>query len=160
MDLMNDKAEQKLGNQDDHLHTYVMSFTREKEYVSMWAIYGQKSGIKLRLDVSRKMLEEAINDNFHFDTKRREKISLITDSHPGYFSKKDWLISDIVYMDKRTKSLRHDEETFPNVSASDSLINDHTGLIKYDAWEFEREIRLKAALKERTYAVSREPAPE
>ena len=42
----------------------------------------------------------------------------------------------------------------------DEIIDDHTGLIKYDVWEFEQEIRLKAALKERLYTVSREPSPE
>lgn len=160
MDLMNDKAEQKLGKQDDHLHNYVMSFTREKEYVSMWAIYGRKSGIKLRLDVSRALLDKAINNNFYFDAKCKERIPLITDPHPGHFSKKDWMISDIVYIDKKTHSLRHDEKSFPDIAATDEIIDDHTGLIKYDAWEFEQEIRLKAALKERMYTVSREPSPE
>ena len=76
MDLMNDKAEKNLGNQRDQSKNYVMSYTRDKEYVSMWAMYGNPSGIKLRLDFDRRALQRCINDNFFFDS---EKNNLIDD---------------------------------------------------------------------------------
>lgn len=40
LDLLNDKAEKKLGFHDDSFENYIISFTQEKEYISMWAMYG------------------------------------------------------------------------------------------------------------------------
>ena len=67
MDLLNDKAEIKLGKSNEHIRNYIMSFTREKEYVSMWAMYGKASGIKLRLDFPKEQFSKAtLSQFFHF----------------------------------------------------------------------------------------------
>ena len=97
MDLLNDRAEQKLGRIDEQSKNYIMSFTRDKEYVSMWAMYGKPSGIKLRLDFNRKLLVKAINNNFFMDSLKTKKINLYSSQSPEMFTKKDFLISDIVY---------------------------------------------------------------
>lgn len=147
MDLLNDKAEVKLGDHRDDLKYYTMSFSRETEYISMWAMYGRSSGIKLRLDFDRKKLQTAINNNFFYDTSSgREKIEIYSDKTPGHFSKKDFLISDMVYLDKKSKELKHNEQKFISITSSTSLENDMTGFIKYDAWEFERETRLRVQI--------------
>ena len=143
MDLMNDKAEKNLGNQRDQSKNYVMSYTRDKEYVSMWAMYGNPSGIKLRLDFDRRALQRSINDNFFFDSEKRNKIPVYKNNHIGIFSKTGWMISDIVYLDKDTNEFRHNENVFPGIKADTNTIEDLAGLVKYDAWEFERENRLR-----------------
>ena len=146
MDLLNDKAEQKLGRLDEHTQNYIMSFTRDKEYVSMWAMYGRPSGIKIRLDFNRKLFVDAINNNFYFDSLKTRKIMLYSSKNPEMFAKKDFLISDIVYFDKKTKELRHNENGFKNISAANDTIDKMTGFIKYDVWEFERETRLRVKM--------------
>lgn len=143
MDLMNDKAEKVLGVRKDGTANYVMSFTRDKEYVSMWAIYGKPSGIKLRLDFDRLLLQKSINNNFFSDSEKKEKIMLVSSLYKSVFSKHDWVISDIVYIDKDKKAFRHNEDSFVNISVNQSAIDDLAGFVKYDAWEFERETRLR-----------------
>ncbi len=146
MDLMNDKAEQTLGRQDQHLKNYIMSFTRDKEYVSMWAMYGKPSGIKIRVDFSRDCFERAINNNFYEDAALVKKIPFESDNAPGAFYKKDILISDVVYLDKISQQLRHNENKFSSIVADQLVVNEMTGFIKYDAWEFERETRLRVLM--------------
>ena len=146
MDLLNDRAEIKLGNKDKHLQYYIMSLTRDKEYISMWAMYGKPSGIKLRLDFDRELFSKAINNNFYFDKDLQIRIPLMSNTKTDYFSKKDYLISDIVYLDKASKTLRHKENEFEHIRAEEYVIDEMTGFIKYDAWEFEREIRLRTRL--------------
>lgn len=146
MDLLNDKAEIKLGKSNEHIRNYIMSFTREKEYVSMWAMYGKASGIKLRLDFPKEQFSKVINNNFYFDPQLTNKIPLYNSVDLGHFSKKDYLISDIVYIDKRSNELRHNENKFSGIVADSYLVGEMSGFIKYDAWEFERETRLKVRL--------------
>ncbi len=83
LDLLNDRAEQKLGNLDNETQNYIMSFTREKEYVSMWAMYGKPSGIKIRLDFPMKKFVETINNNFFKDSLKKEKIELYSNNSPA-----------------------------------------------------------------------------
>lgn len=147
MDLLNDRAEIKLGNKDRHLQYYIMSLTRDKEYISMWAMYGKPSGIKLRLDFDRDKFANAINNNFYFDSGLENRIPLMDAPKTNLFAKKDFLISDIVYLDKSSMALRHNENAFPMIGADDHIINEMTGFIKYDAWEFEREVRLRTRLQ-------------
>ena len=143
MDLMNDKAEKNLGVRNDGTASYVMSFTRDKEYVSMWAIYGKPSGIKIRLDFDRLIFQKTINDNFYSDPTRLKKLQLVSSLYKSMFSKHDWLISDIVYLDKDKNKFRHNEDSFPSIKADKLIISDLAGFVKYDAWEFERETRLR-----------------
>lgn len=147
MDLMNDKAEKYLGKQKDRSECYVMSLTKKKEYISMWAMYGRSSGIKLRLGFNRKMLWEAINENFFFDNNRGKRINLLTSSHLDIFSKAGWLLSDIVYLDKNKHLLKHNGKTLLNITHVDQAVEDVAGFVKYDAWEFEKETRLRVNLR-------------
>lgn len=148
MDLLNDKAEIKIGHYEENEQCYTMSFTREKEYISMWAMYGKPSGIKLRLDFPRKLFLESINNNFFYDSKLHERIPITSYTAKGPFSKKEFLVSDVVYLDKTSNELRHKENEFQSIKTDQHLINKMTGFIKYDAWEFEREIRLMVRLIE------------
>lgn len=146
VDLLNDRAEQKLSGLDKLHKKYIMSFTREKEYVSMWAMYGKPSGIKIRLDFSRQKLYEAIKNNFFKDPQLKQKIDLYTTEKAGIFSKKDFVISDVVYIDKDNKELRHNEKAFLNIWAEQYIVDSMSGFIKYDVWEFERETRLRVEI--------------
>ena len=143
IDLMNDKAEKILGFRKDGTASYVMSFTRDKEYVSMWAIYGKPSGIKIRLDFDRRLFQKAINNNFYTDSEKLHKLVLVSSLYKSTFSKHEWLISDIVYLDKDKNQFRHNEDGFANIVADQYSIEDLAGFVKYDAWEFERETRLR-----------------
>lgn len=154
VDLLNDRAEQKLASLDKNVKNYIMSFTREKEYVSMWAMYGKPSGIKIRLDFSREILYETIKNNFFIDAELKKKISLYSTDKANIFSKKDFLISDVVYMDKGNKKLRHNENSFLNIYAEQYIVDAMAGFIKYDVWEFERETRLRVQIiDDRNYAL-------
>ena len=146
MDLMNDKAEKILGGRKDGTASYVMSFTRDKEYVSMWAIYGRPSGIKIRLDFDRLLFQKTINKNFYSDSEKLHKLAPVSSLYKSVFSKHDWLISDIVYLDKDKKQFRHNEDRFINIIADQYSIEDLAGFVKYDAWEFERETRLRVRI--------------
>ena len=55
------------------------------------------------------------------------------------------VLSDIGYIDKKTNQIKHNTKPFefwPDKYGLGTL----TGLIKYDAWEFEKETRLKIQL--------------
>ncbi len=151
MDLLNDRAEQKLGRSNKQNQNYIMSFTRDKEYVSMWAMYGRPSGIKIRLDFNQKLLVKAINNNFFLDPAKTQKINLYSSNTPEMFTKKDYLVSDIVYFDKKSKELRHNENGFKNITAENYVIDEMTGFVKYDVWEFERETRLRVKIHNGLY---------
>ena len=112
----------------------------------MWAMYGKPSGIKIRVDFSRAIFEDAIKNQFYEDSALIRKIPLESDPYPGSFYKKGFLISDVVYLDKASKELRHNERKFPSITADKIVIDEMTGFIKYDAWEFERETRLRALI--------------
>lgn len=148
MDLLNDKAEQSLGVHDEHLKNYVMSFTGEKEYISMWAMYGKASGIKIRIDFPFESFKKCINNEFYFDLQKKNKIPLSSPNVTGCFSKKGFLLSPVVYIDKNTKVLSHNGNAFQGIPSTNSsdIITSMSGFIKYDAWEFEKEIRLRALL--------------
>ncbi len=83
------------------------------------------------------------NNNFYSDSEQLNKLLLVSSLYKSVFSKHDWLISDIVYIDKDKKQFRHNEDSFPNIVAEQSAIEDLAGFVKYDAWEFERETRLR-----------------
>ena len=145
MDLLNDKAEKKLGINDERMQNYSISFTQEKEYVSMWAMYGKPSGIKIRLDFDRSLL---VNDKtqLYFDGERKNRIYY---SKPLFEIKSTadrTVLSDVVYFDKENGILKHNTKPFPNLSFDSSQTSQLTGLIKYDAWEFEKETRINVKL--------------
>lgn len=157
LDLLNDKAEQKLGYHDERLKNYVISFTQEKEYVSMWAMYGKASGIKIRLDFDTKCFRNCIND-FYFDSDKKNRLSFYHVN--ALFGKGDASepirFSDVAYLDKANMILKHNTRSFSSDLYVDrNLIDKLTGFVKYDAWEFEKETRLKVQLNEDRYSIDR-----
>ena len=70
---------------------------------------------------------------------------MLKNTKPLY--KKELLLSDIVYLDKTKNELVHNEKSFQNIKATKDVIDDMTGFIKYDAWEFEREVRLRVLIR-------------
>lgn len=148
LDLLNDKAEQKIGQHNDIIKSYIISFTKKKEYVSMWAMYGKSSGIKIRLDFSTSAFLKSI-DKFYYDS---EKTKLVT------FNKSKKLfdlpdkpfdpiqLSDVAYLDKDKMKIRHNSGVINGLDVDEKLIDKMTGFIKYDAWEFEKETRLRVQL--------------
>ncbi len=145
MDLLNDKAEKKLGINDERMQNYSISFTQEKEYVSMWAMYGKPSGLKIRLDFDRTLL---FNDKtqLYFDGERKNKISFPKPLFDIKSSSDRTVLSDVVYYDKEKEVLKHNTKSFSNLIFDSSHTSQLTGLIKYDAWEFEKETRFNVRL--------------
>jgi len=148
LDLLNDKAEQTLISGFETDQNYIMSFCNsEKEYVSMWAMYGKSSGIKIRLDLSSKNLERVSFDNYFFDSNLTKNIP-INSGKGTPFLDRDIQLSDVVYLDKDTNSIKHNNNPFPNLVVDESLKKQLSGFLKYDAWEFEKERRLKITLND------------
>ena len=116
-------------------------------YVSMWAMYGRPSGIKLRVDFDRELFYKTVNGNFYKDNSLKQRISINQDNNTKPLYKKELLLSDIVYLDKTKNELVHNENSFQNIKATKDVIDDMTGFIKYDAWEFEREVRLRVLIR-------------
>ena len=160
LDLLNDKAEQKIGQHNDIIKSYIISFTKKKEYVSMWAMYGKSSGIKIRLDFSTSEFLKSI-DKFYYDS---EKTKLVTfDKTKKLFNLPDKQfnpiqLSDVAYLDKDKMKIRHNGGTINGLDVNDKLIDKMTGFIKYDAWEFEKETRLRVQLN-RTATNTEEKLP-
>lgn len=154
LDLLNDKAELKLGYHDEIIKNYVMSFTREKEYVSMWAMYGKTSGIKLRLDFDRKiLLKDKVE--MYYDSAKTIPLSYYSSRKlfqlDSIYDQKPIQFSDIAYLDKTSRAIKHNGGPFKELLVDKKLIESLSGFIKYDAWEFEKETRLKVQLNENRY---------
>lgn len=151
-DLLNDKAEMKLGNEEDLKRSYVMSFTEDSEYVSMWTMYGKSIGIKLRLDFETSKLKAIIEgDNFWFFDKNANHISIKDRNKPLFeiVSKRNPIrLSRVAYYNPDSKTIRAaaSSKDFPLV-VDEKVIEEMTGFIKFSAWEAERETRLRIVLK-------------
>lgn len=147
IDLMNDKAEQALSKSNINEDRYILSFTNNsKEYVSMWAMYGKASGIKLRIDFPIQVFRSSINDNFFFNEQCTDKIPIYKIA-TNFVTKKDFIINDVIYYDKQNNKIKHNTNPFNYLEVMDSDIDSMAGFIKYDAWEFERETRLSVLLE-------------
>lgn len=159
LDLMNDKAETSLGFHDDSFKNYSMSFTQDKEYVSMWAMYGKSSGIKIRLDFDNKIFAK-MPKNIYIDHGKQNRI-IATDSQSLWdesYNNYPIQLSDVVYLDKKDKTLRHNARPFETgIIGDNKTIEEMTGFIKYDAWEFEKETRLKVKLSENKISIETLP---
>lgn len=151
-DLLNDKAEMKLGDENELRRSYVISFTEKAEYVSMWTMYGKAIGVKLRLDFDRKKLVSLLGnkDIWFIDDQGRK--STIWSQQRLLFerasTKKPIRLSRVVYYDKFRNSLRTaaSSKDFP-IAVDKRVIDDLTGFVKYSAWESEKETRLRIVLK-------------
>lgn len=125
-----------------------MSFSNNpREYVSMWAMYGKPSGIKLRIDFPSKLFNESINNNFYFDSNCMDRISVYQMSSDP-ITKKDYKISDVICYDKSDNKLQYNTSSIDNLAVDDRVIQELAGFIKYSAWEFERETRLRVLLND------------
>ena len=143
LDSMNDKAEQKLISGTETDQNYIISFCNDQtEYVSMWAMYGKASGIKVRIDFTSGSLEAISKENYFFDSNLTKKIP-ITSGGKLPFLDRDTQISDVVYLNKQRKNIKHNTNPFPKLIYNEKLRQQLSGFIKYDAWEFEKERRLK-----------------
>lgn len=161
-DLLNDKAESKIGNTDKAMCQYIMSMTERREYISMWAMYGKPSGIKVRLDFSKEEFIKIIDDLNDWSSFKTDVIHSLAindcDTIEKPSSAKMRLIpmndeldpirfAYVAYIDKEKHILRHKGKKFHMMSADEKSIDILAGLVKYDAWEFEKEIRLLAEMQ-------------
>lgn len=138
--LLNDKKEREFSGDTD---CFVMSMSTDKEYVSMWSMYGRPSGIKIRIDFDPKLFKVCFKkERIYEDPELRIRYFPTTkplfDDNIEYCS-----LKDVVYLDKTRTEYRHRGDPFSGITASESGIKKLGGFIKYDAWEFEREIRAK-----------------
>ena len=150
MNLLNDKAEKTLTKNGRNENSFIMSFSNsEKEYVSMWAMYGKPSGIKLRIDFPLSSFESSIDNNFFFDGDGKREIPIAW-QRIAPVTKKGFLISDVIYFDKKNVLLTTYQRPFENLPVDENVINSLAGFVKYDAWEFEKETRLRVVLRDDT----------
>lgn len=147
MDLLNDKAEKKLGLIDERVQNYSISFTQKKEYISMWAMYGKPSGIKIRLDFDTTVLFNN-NTQLYYDGEKKNKIPFPKHHFEIKNGTDRIVLSDVAYFDKENIKLKHNANPFQNLDFDESQTGKLTGLIKYDAWEFEKETRFNVRLGE------------
>ena len=148
LDFLNDKAEKNLicGFETDQ--NYIMSFcNNEKEYVSMWAMYGKLSGIKVRMDFPLKNMKSVSMDNYFFDSDLNYNIP-INNSKDTAFIDRSIQVSDVFYLEKNSNLIKHNTNPFPNLVYNEQLKKQLSGFLKYDAWEFEKELRLKVTLND------------
>lgn len=143
-DLLNDRKEKDFSGKHDY---YVMSMTGDKEYVSMWSMYGKKSGIKIRIDFPLNLFEKCfVEQNIYSDgeckTRYYSSTKRLFDPSPSPTIEK-CAIRDVVYLNKARTQYIHNEKPFPSIKASEPGIEELAGFIKYDAWEFERETRAR-----------------
>ncbi|MBQ0146466.1 MAG: DUF2971 domain-containing protein, partial [Lachnospiraceae bacterium] len=139
-DLLNDKAEILFGDTEIHKQSYNMCFTGEKEYISMWAMYGKASGIKLRLDFPQEEFTRDITGDCFYENEfpKINYVKLWNVPQMEAFS-----LLSVAYLDKESKTLKHNGGPFVNLKYTDYIEGSLTGYVKYDAWEFEKEIRLR-----------------
>lgn len=132
---MNDKREHKISDNN----YFILSMTSACEYISMWAMYGKKEDVKIRISFDSKELKKCLKaDNFYKDPLLMEH----------YFSSQSNIssnitYSDVVYIDSRNYQYKHKENEFNKIFPSYAAVHYLGGLIKYDAWEFERETRIR-----------------
>ena len=149
-DLMNDIAEKQLSKCIDGETRYIISFTgTTSESVAMWALYGNHSGLKLRIECSRRSLIYTANNNFYFDPLRSQKIGLLgVERLTNDYTKKTFSLSDVVYYDRKRNKLRLSGKTLNGITVTENMIKELAGSVKYDAWEYEKEARLSVILRE------------
>lgn len=132
---MNDKIEQRFSDNN----YFILSMTSACEYISMWAMYGKKEDVKIRISFDSKELKKCLKaDNFYKDRELKEH----------YFSSQSNIssnitYSDVVYIDSQYYQYKHKENGFDKVFPTYDTVRYLGGLIKYDAWEFERETRIR-----------------
>ncbi len=150
-DLLNDKAETRLGYATEHRRSYVMSFTEETEYVSMWTMYGKSIGVKMRLGIDRKKFESLLKEeNIWYKDENGIRLTIQNKTKPLFEispRRERIMLSKVAYYDVE-KEIIYDipnSKPFP-VTVDKSLINELTGVIKYSAWEAERETRARVVL--------------
>lgn len=144
-DLLNDKVEEKFSGCLESEKRYIMSFTYTGvESVAMWAMYGKASGIKLRIGIPHSFLVKTINNNFYFDPKKDNKIG-IGDVETLSPTKKEFRVSNVMYYDKEADKIFLKKYTYRTLmSENDS--KQLAGFVKYNVWDFEKEIRLSVLL--------------
>ena len=162
-DFLNDKAELKLGNSDKAKHHYVMSMTESKEYVSMWAMYGRPSGIKVRVSFSRDIFLNIIDNlkdfsgfsqkvipEYYIDEKGFLRKAELATCDLGFVEQKETIrFANVVYYDKRKNTLNLGGRPLTRyINFDEKKIDVLTGFVKYVAWEFEREKRLLIELND------------
>jgi len=135
-----------------------MSFCNtEAEYVSMWAIYGKSSGIKIRLGLSYKLLKKIILNELNIDQYLKQSIPIKKLNKANSLSNVV-RISDVVYLDDKSNSnnkkskISHNQRPFKNLYVTDTVKKELGGFLKYNCWEYEKERRIKVTLNEKDCA--------
>ncbi len=177
----NDKAESRLFHDGEASTNFIMCLREDDtEDISMWAMYGKRSGIKIRLEFSKKELLKILNNhattillpNKHGldminNNKFEKAMGLVVEDkieslwYPKgikpepYFpaSSNDNLkykLGPVAYLNKKEhtfwvngKYLRDSNNNLYKSTEADIKNNTViTGLVKYDVWRAEKEIRL------------------
>ena len=144
INLLNDKKEMDFGNNKEY---FILSLTGNKEYISMWSMYGKPSGIKIRIDFPKKPLKKCLEkSNIYEDSELR--ISYFNKTAPlltidKRFDVEDCTLCSVAYLDKDKKSFKYNGKEFSDIAVTDNSLDYMSGFIKYDCWEFEKEIRVR-----------------
>lgn len=146
-DLMNDYSEKELSKCIEGDSRYIISFAYKKESVAMWSLYGKRSSLKLRLEFPITSLLNTVDNNFFFDSERKNKIPIYGTAPVNEdYSKKGFTYSSVVYYDRKKHAFRVEASPIKSITVTDNMIRSLAGTIKYDAWEYEKETRLAVVL--------------
>lgn len=136
--LLNDKKESEFSNGNNF---YVMSMTSEKEYISMWSMYGKPSGIKIRIDFSKSLFKECFNiQNIYTDACKQTH--LFAQENISNFNN-TCALGYIAYIDKEKNTFKYNSKPFDEIAVNSKALDYMAGFLKYEAWEFEKEIRAR-----------------
>lgn len=148
-DLLNDKKEKEFSSGNK---SFVISMTGDKEYISMWSMYGKPSGIKIRIDFSKSEFKKCLKrENVYSDIDLTSGYFPLTKSLVEYTRSdvfKECSLCSVAYLERDKGHFKHNSNPFNDVAVNELSLNYLSGLVKYEAWEFEKEIRARVFMFE------------
>ena len=147
---LNDKKEEDFSH---GRHLYIMSFTGENEYTSMWSIYGEEKEIKIRMDFPVRDFLSCFDkrnvynreENYNWKTRQKEEnwISSFCNTKKLIDIPTNPLceLCYVMYMNKEETQLCVNVPKHIEIEASEENRTKLAGFYKYDLWEYEHEIR-------------------
>lgn len=153
---MNDQLEYQLGDSSKWKRIYFASFMMDsKESIGMWSMYAQpwETGVKITLPISA--VRKWIKEKPHLYALKKDttgNFNFAAPLEPISDAKVDLKLSAVVYSNADSLETP-DQGEYLSWSHSTNTIIKHvhkfpelTGYIKDKAWDYEKEIRLKAVM--------------
>lgn len=142
---LNDKTEEIINGclHGEKRYVFCMTYS-QSESVAMWSLYGKASGIKIKISFPQGALAKGITEFYPKDTNEESiphKCFVKDNNRNKLFS-----IRDMTYYDKSNKRILYKGAKIENLELQQDQCRIFSGYVKYNAWEFEKEVRLSAVL--------------